>query len=133
MLDIKLNCNEKLFNSLKLLEKKLNIKLGNQGIEITAYKSDRLHIECKDNIGIIEYITESSFFRMVPLFIKEYKKGNEFLYDEKISIDVCGPMLDMSRNAVLKVEKVKDYIDYCAMMGLNQFVLYIEDIYEIDG
>ncbi len=133
MLDIKLNCNEKLFNSLKLLEKKLNIKLNNKGIEITAYKSDKLHIECKDNIGIIEYITESSFFRMVTLFIKEYKKGNEFSYDEKISIDVCGPMLDMSRNAVLKVEKVKDYIDYCAMMGLNQFVLYIEDIYEIDG
>lgn len=40
-------------------------------------------------------------------------------------------MLDMSRNAVVKVEKLKEYIDYTAMMGLNTVTLYLENLYEM--
>ena len=100
-------------------------------VEVSVKKSDRLFIANDENGGCIEYITDASFFRMLALFLKEYKKKNIFIYEEKLYFDNCGPMLDMSRNAVMKVEKVKEYIDYIAMMGLNRLVLYIEDIYEL--
>ena len=40
-------------------------------------------------------------------------------------------MLDCSRNAVMSVDGVKDFIDKLSIMGYNSFMLYTEDTYEI--
>lgn len=42
-----------------------------------------------------------------------------------------GVMLDMSRNAVMKPEQVKRFIDLIQGMGYNALGLYVEDTYEI--
>ncbi|MBP3381667.1 MAG: beta-N-acetylhexosaminidase [Clostridia bacterium] len=44
-----------------------------------------------------------------------------------------GTMIDCSRNAVLKPEKVKEWIDISADLGYNALMLYTEDTYEIEG
>ena len=44
-----------------------------------------------------------------------------------------GAMLDSSRNGVMKVNKVKEYIDILAKFGYNALQLYTEDTFEIDG
>lgn len=44
-----------------------------------------------------------------------------------------GIMLDCSRNAVMKPEAVKKYIDILSDLGYNCLMLYTEDTYEIDG
>lgn len=44
-----------------------------------------------------------------------------------------GAMLDCSRNGVLKVNKVKEYIDILAKFGYNALELYTEDTFEIEG
>ena len=44
-----------------------------------------------------------------------------------------GVMLDMSRNAVMKVEEVKHFIDLIKKFGYNALGLYLEDTYEIEG
>ena len=44
-----------------------------------------------------------------------------------------GVMLDMSRNAVMKVDQVERLIDCLAKMGYNMLQLYCEDTYEIEG
>ncbi len=44
-----------------------------------------------------------------------------------------GVMLDMSRNAVMKVEQVKKYADTIKSFGYNMIMLYTEDTYEIPG
>ncbi|MBE6630044.1 MAG: beta-N-acetylhexosaminidase [Ruminococcaceae bacterium] len=44
-----------------------------------------------------------------------------------------GVMLDCSRNAVMKPEKVKEYADLLLKMGYNMLMLYTEDTYEIEG
>ena len=43
----------------------------------------------------------------------------------------CGAMLDMSRNRVMTVEAVKQWIDRQTALGLNLLMLYTEDTYEI--
>lgn len=47
--------------------------------------------------------------------------------------DSLGLMLDCSRNAVMSVEELKKYITVLNRMGYNQFQLYMEDTYEIEG
>ena len=42
-------------------------------------------------------------------------------------------MLDMSGNAVMKAEKVKEYALYLKKLGYNMIQLYTEDTYEVDG
>lgn len=42
-----------------------------------------------------------------------------------------GVMIDNSRNAVMKVETVKEYIDIISKLGYNCLSLYTEDTYEI--
>lgn len=44
-----------------------------------------------------------------------------------------GVMLDMSRNAVMKVSQLKKYIDYLSAMGFNALELYTEDTFKIEG
>lgn len=44
-----------------------------------------------------------------------------------------GVMLDMSRNAVMKVEKVKEFVDYISSFGYNMLQLYTEDTYKVDN
>ena len=47
--------------------------------------------------------------------------------------NMLGVMIDCSRNAVLKVETVKQYADLLKKMGYNTLMLYTEDTYEVDG
>ena len=44
-----------------------------------------------------------------------------------------GTMVDCSRNAVMRPEKVEEWIDLTASLGYNCLMLYTEDTYEIDG
>ena len=53
---------------------------------------------------------------------------------EKIkNLETFGVMLDCSRNAVMKPETVKEYIDLISDLGYNSIMLYTEDTYEVDN
>lgn len=42
-----------------------------------------------------------------------------------------GAMLDVSRNAVMKVDEVKKFVDLIAKAGYDSLQLYAEDIYKV--
>jgi len=42
-------------------------------------------------------------------------------------------MLDCSRNAVMNINALKNYIDIITKFGYNSLMLYTEDTYEIEG
>ena len=46
---------------------------------------------------------------------------------------MLGVMLDCSRNAVLKPEKVKEFARIIRKMGYDTLMLYTEDTYEIES
>lgn len=50
-----------------------------------------------------------------------------------MKLQSLGVMLDCSRNAVMSVEALKKYITTLNKMGYNQFQLYTEDTYEVEG
>ena len=49
------------------------------------------------------------------------------------SFKTFGVMLDMSRNAVMRVDALKKYMQMIRKMGYNALFLYCEDTYEVEG
>lgn len=49
------------------------------------------------------------------------------------NFNILGVMLDMSRNAVMKVDALKKYMQLIKKMGYNALFLYCEDTYEVEG
>ncbi len=56
-------------------------------------------------------------------------KANSFSVEVRI---MFGVMIDCSRNAVMKVPAVKEYVDILAGMGYDTLMLYTEDTYEVN-
>ncbi|GGD96101.1 beta-N-acetylhexosaminidase [Paenibacillus nasutitermitis] len=94
-------------------------------------RSGDIYISLKDGQGRIEAAEPHHFYRALGLFIEHAKTEQQFEVVERPRFDFNGPMLDVSRNAVLKPAVVKQFIRYIACMGLNGLMLYAEDTYEV--
>ena len=44
-----------------------------------------------------------------------------------------GVMIDMSRNAVMNIPALKEYLQLLKKMGYNSVMIYTEDTYEVEG
>ncbi|MBQ9976954.1 MAG: beta-N-acetylhexosaminidase [Clostridia bacterium] len=77
---------------------------------------------------------KSRFFRALAILVKAIKDGDKSkCVVEHPVFTTNGAMIDMSRNAVMKVNWVEAMMRKMALMGLNTFMLYTEDTYEIEG
>lgn len=52
-------------------------------------------------------------------------------HSEVVNFNRMGPMIDLSRNGVMKVSAVKRFLSKQARLGLDTCMLYMEDVYEI--
>lgn len=76
----------------------------------------------------------SRFNRAFAILAQWVKDGvTERTVTENPLFTLNGAMVDMSRNAVMKVDTVKFMLRKMALMGMNAFMLYTEDTYEIEG
>ena len=103
------------------------------GLEI-EYKphedKDYLKVIRKDNHVEIIYGQLSSLFRGLTL-VKELKNETSYNHEFHKHFDSNCWMIDVSRNAVMKKEEVKNIILIMALFGLNRLMLYTEDTYEM--
>ena len=75
---------------------------------------------------------KSRFFRALSYLSDALKNGKtEFSVEEHPCFSSNGAMTDMSRNAVMRPAVVMDMLRRMALMGLNTYMLYTEDTYEI--
>ena len=79
----------------------------------------------------LEYADIRSLMRGLGLLSRYAGKGEAFDVFETPSFDTLGPMVDCSRNAVMKPERVKAFIRTTALLGFNAMMLYTEDTYEV--
>ncbi len=54
-------------------------------------------------------------------------------FAETARFDMLGIMVDVSRNGVLRPDAARMLLRRCALMGINVFMLYAEDTYEVPG
>ncbi|MBQ7994978.1 MAG: beta-N-acetylhexosaminidase [Bacilli bacterium] len=80
----------------------------------------------------ITYGQLTSFFRALSL-IKEHRDEESYEREFHKRFLHNGVMHDCSRNGPLNIKKMKEYILVHALFGMNRFLLYIEDLYEIEG
>ncbi len=108
----------------RLSDKGIRVEVTNIG---TGYS-----IRGKDGEYIITYGKKNEFFRAIAMLVGLLESGeNEINTAEKDSLEMCGVMLDCSRRAVPKKETVITFLARIAMMGINTFMLYAEDVYEL--
>jgi len=94
--------------------------------------SSNIKVEYSDNIATIHAPHKAALCRAISLTAKRVDCGDKnFTFSSPVNFDMCGGMLDMSRNGVMKVEAIKKFIAYNASMGNNMLMLYTEDTYEI--
>ena len=80
----------------------------------------------------IGYREKIHLFRSLGI-LRENAGKTEFSYGEKMYIPQMGVMIDASRNSVPNPAFIRSALDYMALMGLNCLILYMEDVYELEG
>ncbi|MCU0104267.1 beta-N-acetylhexosaminidase [Acholeplasma vituli] len=76
--------------------------------------------------------SDTLYYKSIPsalLYLKHLETTGISLPDDGFSVK--GTMVDLSRNAVFKIDYFKSVIRRQALMGFNQIWLYMEDVYEL--
>ena len=111
----------------------LGICEGLSGDVTVVPGSDKLIVSEADGKYEIRYGEKVEFFRGLAILVDKIKKGEKgFCVTQQKKFNTCGVMLDVSRNAVLKVDTVKYIVRNLAKMGLNTVMLYTEDTFKMD-
>lgn len=100
--------------------------------DLECVDSDCVLASLKNGKGQVGGATIPQLARALFLFAQNVSEGKEeFFIEQRPQFSDLGVMLDVSRNPVMRVEKVKKYLDHLAALGFNKFMLYTEDVYEI--
>ena len=98
----------------------------------TFYSSDKLIVRSENGVLSIGVRGKRDYLR-AALIAKTNAGCPDYEITESGSFqDVC-LMLDCSRNAVPTVGAMKKLVRNLALMGYNSSMLYMEDVYEVDG
>ncbi len=80
----------------------------------------------------IQYKNRSDFFRALSIILQHaYEKA--FQRQETALFEACALMIDLSRNAVYRVDEIKRLLAFMALAGHNRCYLYMEDTYQLPG
>jgi hexosaminidase len=121
-----------MLSALELLGKRFGFGLGDGiGLEFIQTDDGRLTVDCDGEKLCISAPSRPAFFRGIGSYMLSGKR--EFHAVEEIQFRMNGMMFDHSRNGVLTVERTKDFLLQMAMMGMNTYLPYMEDVYELPG
>ncbi len=124
---------------IALIADELGIKVVREGADCTVSvketEENTLCVTLEEKTAEITYGGgKARFFRGLATLCAWLKKGiSKGTVSENPIFTFNGAMADVSRNAVLKVDSVKLMLRKMALMGLNGYMLYTEDTYEIEG
>lgn len=110
---------------------------GNEDITVTVSEAAEnivtVTLEGKE-ARIIYGGGKTRFFRGLATLVQWVKDGiTSRTLTENPLFTTNGAMVDMSRNAVMNVATVKFMMRKMALMGMNSFMLYTEDTYEVEN
>jgi len=126
--------DKELGRGLAELEKEYPSLFTSEGMPVTFIQSPEIaegfDMAFSDGQITVNYARRNDAFRALGRIMSMTEPVN---LQERPDFDWLGTMLDVSRNAVPKVETVKFLLIRLALMGINSLMLYTEDTYEIPG
>lgn len=124
------NLEPRLAEGMKTLSNYFDFDLNDNGVKVTAQKGDCLAVKCDGKEAQITYGSDVEFYRAIGHILQSDGNVDK---TEKAHFDMCGAMYDHSRNGVLNMEYTKKMIANLAMLGLNTYLMYMEDTYQVEG
>ena len=132
---------DKLLHGIELVADDLGITLTNRenadvvvGISEEKPEMGCMVSLCRNKAVILYKGGYARFFRGLATLVQWVKNGETVkALTETPLFDTNGAMIDVSRNAVMNLKTVKFMMRKMALMGMNTFMLYTEDTYEIEG
>ncbi len=136
---------EALLPALRLMEAELSFSLSSSSeaelvIAVTETETDKLTVRYDGHSAEISYGAVGAgegkvrFLRGLSLLLARIRRGEtRIAITETPLFSTNGAMVDMSRNAVMKPDYVKTMLRMMARMGMNTYMLYTEDTYEIEN
>lgn len=124
------NIEPRLAEGLKALSNYFDFSLCDCGINLTAVKGDRLDLNFDGKTAQITYNSDVAFYRAIGHILQA---NGPITKTESSNFNMCGAMYDHSRNGVLNMEYTKMTIARLAMLGMNTYLMYMEDTYQVEG
>ena len=103
------------------------------------YQAETVFLECEDIF--VKYDGKCAWLggnnandisRACFLLAYNLQSGiQKFEIRQKRQFKHCGAMIDVSRNGVMKLNAIKKFLQYMAALGMNQLMLYTEDVFEM--
>lgn len=128
-----INLPEELENGIGRVAEKLSFEITSDGAEIYVATGNNIQVKKSGNEISVTYKEKIHFFRAMGLLSEHLKKGGDFDITEEPQFDTTGIMPDLSTGAVFNQKTTFEFLDYMAIMGLNVYYMYIEDLYELPG
>ena len=147
---LKLNLSdldEKTTLAVAELRKSYPLRISEDGIPVTFKKVKSSEISATFRNGVCEIEADSAphfYFALSMLLLKSQAIEDSKIYTRRDMqrllefrmehvFEKNGLMLDLSRNAVAHIDMLKQFIREMAFMGHSWFMLYMEDVYEVEG
>ena len=124
------NLPKKLANGMKTLAEYFDFAIAENGIAVTANEGSELITDFDGEKLNVVYPSEVAFYRAIG---NTLQAGKAVKTIEKPHFDMCGAMYDLSRNGVLNMAYTKQFIAKLALLGMNTYLMYMEDVYELEG
>ncbi len=135
------NLSDKLTSAVNEVKKELGITAVSARtsaklcVSVSEKEEHILNISLSAKEGSIEFGGgTATFLRGLSTLVGWVRDGKSSCsVNETPFLRLNGAMVDMSRNVVMNVDTVKFMLRKMALMGLNCYMLYTEDTYEIEG
>ncbi len=133
MLNINLNSlSSDMVAAMKELQKNIGFVISDQGIPVKIATIDQGFTVNRDHGGILlQYSTLNTLYRGILLMTANENLENYNIHQECYFQDF-GILVDLSRNAVLNMDTLKDLIRHLALLGYQSLQLYTEDTLVIE-
>ena len=150
MKPLKLNLSdldEQMTLAVAELRKSYPLRISEDGIPVMFKKMKSTDISAAFRNDVCEIEADSAphfYFALSMLLLKSQAIEDSKLYASRDVqhllefrmehfFEKNGLMLDLSRNAVAHIDMLKQFIREMAFMGHSWFMLYMEDVYEVEG
>jgi len=107
----------------------LDFASGEDGITVTCFRADQMVAEKQNGVIRLGWEKPVQLYRAISV-LKQHWDEENFAVRQKPCFDT-GCMLDVSRNAVLRVDSVKAILRSMALMGMDIGMLYTEETFEV--
>ena len=133
-MDMRINiekCPEQIQLLAEELKKQIQLENAEDGVILCVKEQEAQGFRIEKSADKLEIFYGNLPALCRAILTAAQRTEESYSYQEEMSCEELGFMLDCSRNAVMRVEQLKKYVRILALMGYTYVGLYMEDTFEV--